>query len=332
MDILRDISFGIEIESCFHVVDKRFDMGEDEHIKYFYKCMKAKHSHIDWELILDESERSKTYDKWILMPDLSVMCASGDDDDLETFVCISKGVKKSPRLCNKLEFYPIEIITPKLTVGIKRANLTGLEELYYVFNGFLYTDNIVYTTNESQGLHVNISHPKMNMKNFIDIWVHYEPAIIKCLPPYRRKNIIEFSIPLSSQKGNLYDLSTAKYVSVRTEDDYKQPEKRRFEIRIGEGSIDFFQVYFWTVFCLIFLAMTIQKPDQIGNRTLVSLLDFIEDSDTQKMLLERYRKYKDPTDPDINYIPSKKRLLYPPWQTLSEKEQQEIVDMRYTLC
>jgi hypothetical protein len=206
---------------------------------------------------------------------------------------------------------------------------------------------MLYTVNPSQGLHINISHPLMDRKNFLYWWVIYEKIILKLMPKDRRKS--EFAQPLTKFKHEMINTSlTDKYVAVRT-------HGGRLEVRLREGSMSFFDIYFWLLFCVIFLFKTITssiekhtgyinkftpyKEDEkevikIGKsfstieEGLKSLMDFVEDDGVQKMILERYNTYN---NEKIYFETSGKTIIEPPWKTMSEEKQKEIYNLKYNL-
>lgn len=325
---IEDIIFGIEIETCFHILNT--DLKEEESLKYLYNYFITKEGGIEWEFTGDE--HSVKYDKWIIMEDSSINCSS-KDKKINDRLCIISGSKAPMEKCDNMTFFPVEIVSPKLTIGkIPGRSSKGLEELYYVFYKYIYSKDIIYTVNKSQGLHINMSHPLMDKRKFLYWWVVYENIILKLLPLHRRKNIAEYSEPITGYKNEmLYQTLNYKFVSVRT-------HKDRFEVRIGEGSISFFDIYYWLMFCLIFLYRTIEtslephteylkafdpteskeyfedKPKAFPTEEdgIRSLLDFIKDDGVQKMLLKRYNSYN---DNKLEYITSGITILKPPWNT-----------------
>jgi hypothetical protein len=343
--IIENITFGIEIETCFHILDmdlSKIDFKpqrndyftlEDEKNNYaisiYLQCMKEKEYidsyGIEWNTN-DEYKSENKYDKWSVTHDISIDCSK------EKITCIKEGHKTNVKKCQSLSFYPIEIITPKLKGKI------GLQTFMYVWYGYIMSNNIVYTSNRTQGLHINLSHPNMNKNGFLNLWASYEPIIIQLLPLYRRLAIDIYAAPISNLDKKLY-LNNGKFFSVRKGED-------RMEVRIGEGSIDFFDVYFWNLFCIILFAISIVKESNLLDYKTIfdystnegkikafhSLLDIIQDDGIQRMLLERYRKNKERKWPNITYTPSKINLIQHPWKIIPEHTQKMIYDLRYVYC
>jgi hypothetical protein len=352
---IENVTFGIEIETCFHILDsdieeKTFsesvyydendvlysDTKKDYAIKLYNDCMIKKEKNdkfgIKWNTsnnvwIKDELK----YQKWSIVDDVSVNCKIEKYRPLLT--CNKNGHKTNKKDCNDLKFYSIEIITPKL------IGTNGLKTLMYTWYSYIYSDNIVYMSNRTQGLHINLSYPKMIHDSFLYTWVIYEPIIIQLLPSYRRKVIDTWAVPIHKLGTDLY-INRDKLYSVRKGND-------RLEVRIGEGSIDFFDVYFWNIFCItIFAISVISKITNYYNYSTVfdyttnegkikafySLLDLIQDTDIQKMLLDRYRKNKENTWPNITYTPSNINIVQHPWKNFTEQEQKMMYDLRYIYC
>jgi hypothetical protein len=327
--VLNSVSFGIELETCFSILGRKFSDGIVAR-KQLYECMKNKSDkYCSWEY-LRYSKLSK-YTTWIISEDSSIVCPGGEktldaDDDFkevarDQFSCILRGSKTSPKNCENITFHPVEIVSPKLT-GNK-----GLELLAYTFYAFLYTDNVVYSVNDSQGLHINISYPNMDTEKFIKLWTIFEPVILNCVPEHRRNN--EYCKALSEMDNPYYNSCSDKYVSVRT---HGEGGLRRLEVRLQQGSMDFFEIYFWLLFCIyiLILSKTLQTiPEKIDIYTLLLLL---EDDGLQRMIIERYNRYKDKSLKSVTFRPSNKNLFIHPWNKWDDETQKVILEKRYTIC
>jgi hypothetical protein len=270
---LNDVVFGIEIETCFHILNKTFKNNIDA-MTHLYDCMSKKSENIiGWEIIYSSTQRSSTYDKFILMPDNTVICNEGESS------CVIKGEKVQGK-CTDIIFFPVEIITPKLKV-----NKNGFEILNFVFHALLYTDNIIYSNTDTQGLHINVSHPKMDKNNFLKLWAYFEPVIFNLLSDDRKYVVKNFILLSSIKEDELFEKSKQKFSTVRNHPD-------RLEIRIQEGTIEYTEIYEWTLFCLIFLSVSVINPNieyknNIDDR-FEQLLEIIVDDTVQKMLLNKY--------------------------------------------
>jgi hypothetical protein len=197
MKTFDEITFGIEIETCYHMFDIDNDLSISKAQKIFMTKMNEitdnlvenkiieKEPYYTW--VIDKGD--ETYDKWIVDMDGSVLCGKSKDSKCY----IEKKIKPGAE-CMKLTFYPIEIITPKLQ-GSK-----GLEIFSNVFSRWIFSDNIAYITNYSQGIHINLSHPKMVFSNFIRLWQSIESILFHTLPIYRKTMSKSFFQPIENQE------------------------------------------------------------------------------------------------------------------------------------
>ena len=161
-NIIKDISFGIEFETCFHVMEKTYKDSDDAlmgYFKIFNKNLSKIRSTYDEKgsqfhafLSLDSSYRPEQYDNWIILPDDSVMCSSTGDKESDN-ECYKNGKVVGLVDCPDVDFFRLEIVTPKLKYKQKRI-------LKIVWENAVMAQKTVYTSNDSQGLHINISHPK----------------------------------------------------------------------------------------------------------------------------------------------------------------------------
>jgi len=172
-DIIDTMKFGIELETCVHILD-----GEDT-IESYINCLQSKSENVEWT---SDSEKFTNYDTWILMEDGSIDCNKEGP-------C----VVKNDLYCEGLKFFPVEIVTPIL-IGI-----LGIKVFTYVYYGFLLSDNFVYRVNSSQGLHINLSHPKVNDKQFVEMWKCVEPALFESLSPTRKNTSWDYARPVYTQ-------------------------------------------------------------------------------------------------------------------------------------
>jgi hypothetical protein len=312
--ILDSVSFGIELETCFHIIDNTFK-SQIRSREQFYECMKNKSDNqVSW--IKGNSKEQQEYKSWIVTEDESVACNTNYGTS-----CIIQGSRSPLEKCRKLTFHPVEIVSPILT-GNK-----GLELFAYAFYAFLYTNNIIYSVNKSQGLHINMSHPNMDTEKFIKLWVAFEPVISNCVPESRRKN--PYCKPLGKSEDP-YKLScNQKYVSVRT---HGEGKLKRLEVRLQEGSMDFFEIYFWLLFCIYILILSMTLPSIPQNPDIYTILNILEDDGLQRMIIERYNTYKDKNLKSIVFKPSNKNLFIHPWNKWDDETQKIILEKRFTIC
>lgn len=267
-------SFGLELETCVHVIgdpyftdlpmkfkDPRWQETLDAHtkkaVKSFYICLSSKFPEIKWKLILDTNERTTRYDQWVIMPDSSLECdyrKGTDSDQLKQKYCVLKGKIVGREKCSNFVFYPVEIVSPKLTGKL------GLRFLTLFWHGVLLADNTVYSVNQSQGLHTNISNPNMDANKFLKLWVYFEPIVLQIIGTERRLGSWSMASPLSgAMKTNftLMELANGKFVSVSLKDG----NSPRLEVRIRGGSMDYNEVVKWTTFCMLMLTFSVIIPE-----------------------------------------------------------------------
>lgn len=256
---MDEIRFGVEIETCMHILDNSLfqeDFSDpDKILREIEKCGKLKLPEFKWEVITDEATRSLNYNSWIIMPDSSITCS-------ENKYCVVKGEYSS---CPELYFYSVEFVTPIL------KGKEGLKKLSFFWLAFLFGDNFLYAVNESQGIHVNISHKDMNVENFVNLWAYYEPVIIQLLPEERRINIMDMAIPIYILKKMRSDeklviLVSDKYSSISVKNDIKNPDNSRIEIRVKEGDMLYDNIMPWIIFCMRLLELSLKKEYEAESK------------------------------------------------------------------
>ena len=140
----------------------------------------------------------------------------------------------------KYTSYPIELITP-----IIKYDKESIDTFKKIHNLVFYGDNnnFLYTFNETQGIHITISHPRQNQLKFLQFFWYFEPIIIRFLPPYRQNIILETATPLRIQFPTFgeIDRPKLKYSSVNM-------RENSFEIRI----IDPDQIYYEHIYTYIY--------------------------------------------------------------------------------
>ena len=153
------IKFGIEIETCCKIDSKkRYDSIYDFAPDYIQKLSKlAKKKEINFEF-LNVVDEEKIYDEitWMIDEDITINCNNG---------------------------IPVEIITPIMTKP---------EEFKNVFQNIILDDHFIYESNNSQGIHINLSHPKQDTKNFLQFWWYFEPLLLRFLSFERQQKIEKY--------------------------------------------------------------------------------------------------------------------------------------------
>lgn len=337
IEIFDQISFGLELETCVHIMkhplftplnvkdeSQREELQQSrvkKAVRAYYDCISRKFPGIRFKLILNDAERAARYDQWIIMPDSSIEC--NYNKYLQEKYCVLQGKRITGKQCKKFAFYPIEIITPKLTGYI------GLKYITLFWYGILTAYDMVYSVNETQGLHVNISHPNMDRNSFLNLWSYFEPIILQILSADRRENIWYMAVPVSSTVqifGSDYDTITQnKFLSVGV----KKGNSPRLEVRIQAGSMDYISVTRWLMFCMWFLCLSVVKKYEHkafpftwkgatvtfheGKKGQKKLLDnffhIVHDSTLISFLNNKYNKNKQEGWPEYIYNGKRKKIL-----------------------
>ena len=257
------IKFGIEIETCCKINSKkRYDSIYDfapDYVKMLSKLAKKKDISFQFLNVVDEE---KIYDEitWMIDEDITINCN------------------------NEI---PVEIITPIMTRP---------EDFENVFQNIILDDHFTYESNTSQGIHINISHPKQNVQNILQFWWYFEPLLLRFLPLERQQKIEKYAKPLRKIFKNFNDIerSYKKYYKL-TDSKYSaiNIKKDRFEIRIIDSSMDSQFIINWLKLCIGILK----------NSILYEIED-IEDFDIKTMFRKLFLYMKD-TDLKIYF-----RTLY----------------------
>lgn len=313
LNILEQIKFGLEHEVCVNIgVDEYY---HDSTQKKMVKCFNHKPLGYKWVHSYVEDDPKLNYNVWNITGDMSIGCPSPDEKDDETKgkYCILTGKKTN---CPNITFSSVEIITPIL------QGYNGLKTFEIVWFGYIMSNRMTYLTNNTQGLHVHISHPKLDLNKFLKLWYIYEPVIMNIIDPERRENLDEFtgriqtlcSYKYLKHKKTLDAPKDLKYYAVNIK--HYRPDSCRIEIRIYHGTVIFHEILNWLKFLMIFTAKSIIsssssidtlsrkiKYNSTHNRKLAvkSLLKLISDKNVCKYLLKLYHKNKHKIYPNVDY-------------------------------
>lgn len=370
-------------------VDKIEEIYGDEEAYQFgliYQCFSTKskdQSNPSLQWIVHHGGGSfSTYDKWQITFDESVYCPftyevdirDTDDyyyhnfrgyhnDELESFNntdCIGKHIKQEgdykEKCVKNLPFYPVEIVSPILHMdNSKYICGEGFYLLTLTWFGWILTDNMVYLTNSSQGLHVNMSIPNMNnihIRKFVKLWYTFEPILIRFVP-WRRRDI-EFGKPLRKMATpEQVETKLSEYIYFPTKHSAVNVVSGRIEIRMHQGSADYFEIYNWTLLCLFLFGASLILPefdvreyvydtdtDKLEN--LKTMFDLIQDTKLLRYFLHIYEenRIKDEMSgldieewPEIYYEPDEEVIVFPrAWDILTEEDEKFIADKASQLC
>ena len=243
--VINKSFFGLEIETCFKIINgPDIDDPEKQLLEYYYLLSKCGGGRFNVAVNVNANFRPGVYDHWLLMPDDSLSCSAEDDREYDVD-CVAKNESLNIDFCRQYNFYPIEIITPKLSAK------DGFNLVNDIWNRCIMSDQFIYTVNDTQGLHVNISHPQMNITRFVKWWLLLEDEIISHLPEHRQATIMDFAVPLGMMGDRVEELIRDKYGALST----RNPD--RIEIRLFQGTMNLDEIREWTFFCLYLLAVSI---------------------------------------------------------------------------
>ena len=262
------IKFGIEIETCCKIDSKkRYDSIYDFASDYIQKLSKlAKKKEINFEF-LNVVDEEKIYDEitWMIDEDITINCNNG---------------------------IPVEIITPIMTKP---------EEFKNVFQNIILDDHFIYESNNSQGIHINLSHPKQDTKNFLQFWWYFEPLLLRFLSFERQQKIEKYAKPLrkifktfndiKKSYKKYYKLTDSKYSAINV-------KKDRLEIRIIDASMDCEFIMNWLKLCMGILKSSISNEiediDDFDIKIMFKkLFLYIKDNELKKYFKMLYNKYND---------------------------------------
>jgi hypothetical protein len=167
--------------------------------------------------------------------------------------------------CGGVLFYPVEFVSPILDVR------DDFSQIDIVFNNYFMNDSLLYMFNITQGLHIHISNPRMDLRKFVMMWYNFEPLIMEFLAPERRQYLNEqdlphnWSLPLYKLVNDdgittidelVEEIADTKAYSVYIVD----IDNPRVEIRLHEGTMDYRKVKGWIVFCNMLVCTSVEAP------------------------------------------------------------------------
>jgi len=296
---LNNVSFGVELETC--VLDTKLrNFIEDENFEeYFAKIYNKIYNDInkdyqsasfDPERFIYPEDDNLDYTKYNIVSDYSVSCSDDfDDKSFSPHLFFINENKKIERPTCKISknnmFYAIEIVSPVITYD--ELFLSFASE----FQDVILHKRFIYETNMSQGLHINISHPRQNKLKFLQCWWYFEPLIVSIVPIYRHnspfarflrlgdnpvfrtfEDINDWRMSYSQDKDNipLNDLERLNAMVVREQDiKYRAVgvKDNRFEIRVINANMDFEHIVTWIEFLAKFLVISISiDTSQFRNK------------------------------------------------------------------
>lgn len=205
------------------------------------------------------------YDKYICTVDSTVDCNKNGS------VCMSNNI-----IVDDVDdtFYSVELISPKMTYTVD-----NISDFTRVLSQTVTHNDFMFEFNETQGLHINFSHPDQDMLKFLLCFYHFEPIIFQFIPEYRRDSI--FAIPLRKIFKSEEDLklnyakfyehpddAPAKYTSLCA-------KQNRFELRVLPSNLNIHYINAWISLCCRLLFASVTRELRAGS-TFDDLFDFID--------------------------------------------------------
>lgn len=313
--IINSFYFGFELETCVNIYNREFEKQTDM-MKYLINFFNTKThemkddirwgSYYDFEARYGALIKKKTadYTIWNIVPDGSIACPGtlkNETDKKEISssrpqYCILKNTYSDK--CPELKYFNCEIISPILHFP------EGIEIFKNVYNNYLMDDNITYLVNKSQGLHIHISNPFLNICNFLKLWVIFEKQILYKIVDIERTLDNDYSRPVSEYYDEILSVDNEFSLTLALpnyiEDRYrsvncKEYKNKRIEIRLYQGTMIYQEIQNWIKLCIYFCLYSIITPVdeimQISEENLEDLFfkHIIHDIDVSKYFLEKYK-------------------------------------------
>ena len=220
------------------------------------------------------------YTKWSVTYDGSVEC------DAVNKISYLQG-EKTNEPCTKKNI-ALELVTPIYNYSLDY----GVFE--YVVNKTLFSDEFVYESNPSQGMHINVSYlgHDYNPLKVLEMWWYFEPLIMKFIPLHRRYS--RFAKPLRGIFPTIEDLRQtettfyanpdkprAKYTALCKKSD-------RFEFRLVPASMSIEHIMCWLGFCVRFVVSScdFEIPDDKDSGTFEELFSLIRNKNIKSYFRE----------------------------------------------
>ena len=296
---MEESKFGIEIETCVKDINtSEFDKDKDDSTNfsdhYVAKLNKIlEKNHISDRFVnhflthKDKCSRFIGNTNWYIDNDDSVDCE---------VVIVEKPLK----------FFPIEMVT-----RVFDYDVDSIKIFEKVYEEAIMADGFVYLDNNTQGLHITISHPSQNAKHFLKFFWYFEPFIMGCLPVHRRKSGYAVSLRKMFDKIRIKEFKGDQSITIDTIIEYaienksfdnsavnlrkKKGEIYAFEIRVINSNVGSYRHHInWVHFLIHLLWASITKTIDDSEK----MFDLLEMSDNLKSFFTELYHYhsKDPKD------------------------------------
>jgi hypothetical protein len=260
LDLERTL-FGIEFETCvcaysgplLSIVRSRYN-SDSSKIYASQLATIAQSKGIDVNIRYQKDPRENIdYTSWTVTEDASISCAltktASNRMPSDRF---HRGGSSTPERCPNFSA-SAEIVTPTY-----RYDGEDYLNFQRVLTEVLFYPDFSYTSNISQGMHVNVSHPEQNFLKALEMWWYFEDVITKFTPVGLRgsyyvrslRNIFPTIEDLRSDYITFYeypDNPPAKYTALCK-------KSNRLEFRLVPTGMSTEHVLSWLGFCVRFVA------------------------------------------------------------------------------
>ena len=299
------ICFGIEFETC--VCDKTRPSKQKGGTDLdFFNYYTGKLQQLYSEKLKDDKEIFKhipdpkshgDYTIWAVTEDLSIRCKN--DKFYHNKDLISEDIYFNDGSMVECRYEPVELVSPIFNFNT--------HDFLNMFENVIRDPTFQYQSNESQGMHVNVSHPRQNKLKMLKLWWCFEPIILQFIPAIRRNS--KYVKTVRSVFQNIQD------IEIKWEDYYRNPDDQpakymtlcvkgnRFEFRLVNANMSTAHVKSWVGFCshLVYLSTLdrVQMPDT-ENKNSLELFeelfsdDYIKDRGLKEYFAHIYEQYKSP--------------------------------------
>lgn len=266
--------FGVEFEVC--VCDYELPIEEDkmedkEYINYLEAKFDKKLRELGFKKGANVFASSKPhiahdYSKWLVTIDSSIECPRTQNEIPSSgFIHSAFRGLKEDKVC---KFHGSEIVSP-----VTPFTRHGIMAFFNMFNEVLFQPGFVYETNDSQGMHINISHPDQNNLEFLRFWWFFEDVILSYLPHHRRNNLAIMAMPLRRIFYTLDNLETywRAYYSNKVISKFSavSVKENRLEIRVVDSNLIPLHVFSWVRFIvsLLYASITMDLNTSVAPST-----------------------------------------------------------------
>jgi hypothetical protein len=243
----------------------------------------------------DDPRKNIDYSKWTITTDNSIRCSFRPDSDPQQYEEHYTAGKPSGKCSHFSD--SAEIVTP-----IYSYSKEGYNSFYNVIEHVLLSDEFTYTSNSSQGMHVNVSYPGYyeNDLKTLQMWWYFEPVLMTFVRTYHRgsyyvrmlRNIFPTFESIAENYASFYsdpESGPAKYTSLCK-------KHNRFEFRIANARMTLEHIVGWLGFCVRFVvsSQTFVKPVVYDQGTFDELFSYIDNETLKEYFKGVVVEYNDP--------------------------------------